>query len=93
MLNEVSKVLGLAITLIAWTIMGEESKNLNRIMLMMFLCFLLGLLLTMTALEALKRKVEILQERLTMMEMKTEKLEMDTDNMAALLVEEDFTRY
>lgn len=74
MLNEVLKVLGLAIALLAWTIMGEESKNLNRIMLMMFLCFLLGLLLTMTALEALKRKVEMLQERSTMMEMKTEKL-------------------
>jgi len=88
----IGKVLGATVAYLAWTVLEDESKNLNKIMLMMFLSFLLGLLLTMSALLALKKKIKELEERAGQVEGRTQRLEDDTDNMAALLLEEVFIR-
>ena len=88
------KVMGAALAYLTWTILAEDSKNLNRLMLMIFLGLHLLFLLTMSAVASLKRRIKDLEEKSGMMEGRTRKLEEETENLADMIIEEmeDSTR-
>jgi len=94
MLWTLVKVMGAALAYLTWTILAEDSKNLNRLMLMIFLGLLLLFLLTMSAVASLKRRIKDLEEKSGMMEGRTRKLEEETENLADMIIEEmdDSTR-
>jgi hypothetical protein len=94
MLWTLVKVMGSALAYLTWTILAEDSKNLNRLMLMIFLGLLLLFLLTMSAVASLKRRIKDLEEKSGMMEGRTRKLEEETENLADMIIEEmdDSTR-
>jgi cell division protein ZapA (FtsZ GTPase activity inhibitor) len=88
MLLTLVKVMGAALAYLTWTILAEDSKNLNILMLMIFLGLLLLFLLTMFALASLKRRIKDLEEKSGMMEGRTRKLEEETENLADMIIEE-----
>ena len=94
MLWTLVKVMGAALAYLTWTILAEDSKNLNRLMLMIFLGLLLLFLLTMSAVASLKRRIKDLEEKSGMMNGRTRKLEEETENLADMIIEEmdDSTR-
>ena len=94
MLWTLVKVMGAALAYLTWTILAEDRKNLNRLMLMIFLGLLLLFLLTMSAVASLKRRIKDLEEKSGMMEGRTRKLEEETENLADMIIEEmdDSTR-